>query len=164
MRTKVEWRSSSRDNYISFCKKYPTIKITCDEWKNILYTFNDAFREYILETGDKARLPNGMGEISITKKKRKRYKENPEGRQFINLPIDWIKTREKHKLIYNFNYHTEGFFFGWVWFHKSAILKQSLLWRFKPTRSTSRLLAHYIKTDEKYQHLYKEWNIKNRAR
>ena len=57
MRTKIDWRSSSKENYDKFCKNYPSIKLTYDEWRNILYTFNEFFKEYILETGDKAKLP-----------------------------------------------------------------------------------------------------------
>jgi hypothetical protein len=80
-----------------------------------------------------------------------------EGKEVINLPIDWQKSREKGKRIYNFNYHTEGYFFGWIWFRESTRLKNVDLWYFKPSRNTSRLLSHYIKTDDKYQHLYNEW-------
>lgn len=155
MRTKVDWRSSSRDNYKSFCKKHPSIKISFDDWKNIVYSFNENFKEYILETGEKAKLPYGFGEFSINKKKRRKKKGLND--EFINLPVDWKKTKEKGKIIYNFNYHTEGYFFGWVWFKESARFKNSSLWYFKPTRTTSRLLSHYINADEKYQHLYKEW-------
>lgn len=155
MRTKVDWRSSSRDNYKSFCKKHPTIKVSFDDWKNIVYSFNDSFREYILETGEKAKLPYGFGEFSVNKKIRRKKKGLND--EFVNLPVDWKKTKEKGKIIYNFNYHTEGYFFGWIWFKESARFKNSTLWYFKPTRTTSRLLSHYINADEKYQHLYKEW-------
>ena len=48
MRTAVEWRSSSKSNYEDFCKKHPSIKLTYDEWKNIIYTFSEKFKEYIL--------------------------------------------------------------------------------------------------------------------
>ena len=72
MRTAVEWRSSSKSNYEDFCKKHPSIKLTYDEWKNIIYTFSEKFKEYILETGEKAKLPLGLGEFSIVKKKRKK--------------------------------------------------------------------------------------------
>ena len=75
MRTKIDWRSSSKENYDKFCKSYPAIKLTYDEWRNILYTFNEFFKEYILETGDKAKLPYGFGEFSINKKKRRRLKK-----------------------------------------------------------------------------------------
>jgi nucleoid DNA-binding protein len=155
MRVKIDWRSGSKENYKLFCKKHPSIKLTYDEWRNILYSFNDAFKNYILETGEKAKFPFGFGEFSINKKKRRKKKGVND--EFVNLPIDWKKTKEKGKVIYNFNYHTEGFFFGWIWFKDKARLKNTDLWYFKPSRTTSRLLSHYINTDEKYQHLYREW-------
>ena len=155
MRVKVDWRRASRENYNSFCKLHPSIKLTFDEWRNIIYSFNDSFKNYILETGEKAKLPFGFGEFSINKKKRRKRKGLND--EFVNLPIDWQKSREKGKRIYNFNYHTEGFFFGWMWFKHSARIKNSDLWYFKASRVTSRLLSHYIKTDEKYQHMYNEW-------
>lgn len=157
MRTKIDWRSSSKENYNKFCKAYPSIKLTYDEWRNILYTFNECFKEYILETGEKAKLPFGFGEFSINKKKRRKLKNSVDGKEFVNLPIDWQKTREKGKIIYNFNYHTEGYFFGWMWFKNTARFKNSDLWYFKPSRLTSRLLSHYIKTNDKYQNIYREW-------
>lgn len=159
-RVAVEWRSTSKDNYTKFRKKNPTIKISFDEWKNIIYTFNEDFKTYILETGHKARLPAGFGEFSINKKKRSKIKTLPDGREFINLPIDWKKTKEKGKRIYNFNYHTEGYHYRWVWFKKAARLKNIDLWYFKPSRTTSRLLSHYLNTDKKYQHLYQQWFTK----
>lgn len=155
MRVKVDWRSASLENYKNFCKKHPTIKLTYDEWRNIIYSFNDAFKNYILETGEKAKLPFGFGEFSVNKKKRRKLKGLKD--EFVNLPVDWKKTKEKGKIIYNFNYHTEGFFFGWMWFKDSARFKNADLWYFKPSRTTSRILSHYLKTNEKYQHIYREW-------
>jgi nucleoid DNA-binding protein len=155
MRVKIDWRSASRENYNSFCKKHPSLNLSFDEWRNIIYSFNDSFKNYILETGEKAKLPFGFGEFSINKKKRRKRKGLND--EFVNLPIDWQKTREKGKIIYNFNYHTEGFFFGWMWFKETARLKNIDLWYFKASRVTSRLLSHYIKTNEKYQHMYHEW-------
>lgn len=156
MRVKVDWRSASKENYNNFCKKHPTIKLTFDEWRNIIYTFTDSFKEYILETGERARLPFGFGEFSVNKKKRRKMKGIGD-KQFVNLPIDWKKTKEKGKVIYNFNFHTEGFFFGWIWFKDTARLKYLDLWYFKPSRVTSRLLSHYLKASENYQHIYREW-------
>ena len=137
-------------------KKNPTVKITFDQWKNIIYQYNEHFKNYILETGERARLPFGFGEFSINKKKRKKMK-TVDGKEMVNLPVDWKRSREKGKIIYNFNYHTEGYFFGWMWFKESARIRNINLWYFKPSRTTSRLLSHYINTDEKYQHLYREW-------
>jgi nucleoid DNA-binding protein len=156
MRTKIDWRSSSKENYNNFCNKNPTVKVTFDQWKNIIYLYNEYFKNYILETGEKARLPFGFGEFSINKKKRRKLK-TVDGKEVVNLPIDWKKTKEKGKRIYNFNYHTEGFFFGWMWFKESTRIRNIDLWYFKPSRVTSRLLSHYINTDSKYQNIYCEW-------
>ena len=156
MRTKIDWRSASKDNYNNFCRKHPSVKLSFDEWRNIIYSYNDAFKEYILETGEKAKLPFGFGEFSINKKKRRKMK-GVDGKEFVNLPIDWQKTKEKGKRIYNFNFHTEGYFFGWMWFKDAARLKHTELWYFKPSRTTSRMLSHYLKTNERYQHVYREW-------
>jgi nucleoid DNA-binding protein len=156
MRTKIDWRSSSKENYNNFCNKNPTLKITFDQWKNIIYSYNEYFKNYILETGEKARLPFGFGEFSINKKKRRKLK-TVDGKEVVNLPIDWKKTKEKGKRIYNFNYHTEGFFFGWMWFKESTRIRNIDLWYFKPSRATSRLLSHYINIDSKYQNIYCEW-------
>lgn len=155
-RVAVDWRSGSKNNYDNFCKKYSSTKLTFDEWRIIVYSFNEAYKEYILETGERAKLPFGFGEFSINKKKRKKIKVI-DGKEYINLPIDWQKTKEKARVIYNFNYHTEGYFFGWMWFKETARFKNLELWYFKTSRTTSRLLSHYLKINNDYQHLYKEW-------
>jgi hypothetical protein len=145
---------------MDFCKKNPNIKLSFDEWKSRVYGFNESFRDYILETGERAKLPAGFGEFTVNKKKSTKLVTLPDGRKFINLPIDWKKTKEVGKRIYQFNYHTEGYKYKWDWFKDTARLKQTQLWYFKPTRVTSRLLAHYLKTDNKYQHLYCQWTFK----
>lgn len=159
MRVKVDFFTTSKTNYLNFCNSYPDLNIPFEKWKEILYRFNEEFRDYILETGDRIKLPHGFGEFSINKKKRRRFKSNGE-KEFINLPIDWKKTKEKGKIIYNFNHHTEGYFFGWMWFKEFSRLKYTDLFYFKPSRLTSRKLSEFLNTDNKYQHIYKEWNIK----
>lgn len=154
-RTKIDWRSGSKENYLDFCKKNPEIIISFIDWKNIIHSYNDMFRMYILETGEKVKMPMGLGQFSINKKKRKR-RTGPDGK-YINMSIDWQKSKKLGKRIYNLNYHTDGYFFGWMWFKFTARFKQQKLWYFKPARTTSRLLNHYLITDEKYQHTYQEW-------
>ena len=74
-RVSVDWRSASKDNYKDFCKNNPLVNLNFDEWRNILYTFNDSFKHHILETGEKEKLPCGFGDFSINKKKRRKTKE-----------------------------------------------------------------------------------------
>lgn len=155
-RSYVAHRTASRSNYNNFCKKYPSISLSFDEWKTIIYGFNESFKEYLLETGDKARFPYGVGEMAINKKKRKPI-VTFNGKDRVNLPVDWKKTKAKGKVIYLMNHHTDGYFFGWKWFRQTSRLKFPDLWWFKPTRTTSRLLSHYLSIDEKYKDLYKQW-------
>ena len=157
-RPKVDWRSSSISNYKSFCEKYPEQKISYEDWSKIIYAFSHMAVEHVLETGEKIKFPLGIGEFSINKIKRKTHK-NFNGKQIVNLPIDWKKTKEKGKVIYNFNFHTEGYFFGWHWFKRSARFKNNEFVYFKPCRYASRLLSHYLKVDEKYEHIYPQWKF-----
>jgi hypothetical protein len=156
MRTPVELRSTEKIVFKDFKAKYPQSKVTFDEWKNIVYCFNEDMRDYALETGEFVKFPWGFGEFGVIKKKRKRIKSIPDGREFINLPVDWKRTREKGKIVYNFNFHTEGYFFGWKWNKKPCRLKLTEYWYFKPGRSSSRIIAHYLKSDPKYQDIYQE--------
>ncbi len=157
-RTKIDWRSGSRENYDRFCNSCPAVKLTFDQWRILIYGFNEGFRDYILETGEKVKFPFGFGDFSINKKKRKKIKGVGD-KTFVNLPIDWQKTKKAKKIIYNFNFHTDGFFFGWMWFKASARFKYADLWFFKPSRAASRLLGHYITVNDKYQHLYNQWKF-----
>jgi nucleoid DNA-binding protein len=156
MRSAYGYRTGSLESHKEFCKKHPDVKLSYDEYRNIIYSFNYMFVEHILETGEKVKLPAGLGDFSINKRKRKKT-ININGVEMINLPIDWKKTKEKGKRIYNFNFHTEGYNFKWNWFKRSARFKHSDLFYFKPSRITSRLLGHYLKVDEKYQHTYATW-------
>lgn len=157
MRTKIDYRTASKENYNDFCEKHPNITLSFDEWKYIIYTFNESFREHILETGEKLKLPAGIGEFSIKKRKIPKTKI-VDGKEVVNLPIDWKKTREKKKKIYNFNFHTSGYSFGWTWFKRTAIFKHSTLWYFESSRVTGRLINHYLRVSDEYQHKYREWN------
>ena len=157
MRVHVDYITTSRKVYEEFCKEHPEVHVTYENWKSILYSFNEEFRNYILETGAKVRFLQGFGEFSINKKKRNKTKIAPDGTEYSNMSIDWKKTKEKGKIIYNMNYHTDGYFFGWMWFKNTARFKQSQFWYFKPARITSRLINHYLKTSKEYQALYLEW-------
>lgn len=156
MRVKVDYRTASIENYKSFCKQYPDIELDFDDWRLILYTYMDMFKEHLLETGKMEKLPSGFGEFFINKRKSdKTHIINKKEK--IVLPIDWKKTKEKGKKVYNFNFHTEGYRFGWLWNKAASRIKFSNLWYFKASRTTSRLLSHYLKADDKYQHIYVEW-------
>jgi hypothetical protein len=160
MRQKYEYRMASRENYEQFISEHSDIKLSFTEWQNIIYTFNYNFRDYLLETGDKAKLPWGIGEFAVNKKKMKSTFVHPEtGKEYRILPVDWKKTREKGKYIYHLNKHTNGYRYKWKWFISSSRLFKADIWVFKPSRVSSRLINHYIQQSEEYQHIYKEWHL-----
>lgn len=156
-RTKISYRTSAKEVYNRFCSVYPDIKISFESWKEIVYTFNYLFRDHILETGDKAKMPWGIGTFSISKKKSKRFIVF-EGKEYPNMPIDWPKTLKAGKRIFILNTHTDGYRYKWIWFPKDARFYQSDVWSFKASRITSRKLAEYLKKpNSHYPQLYKEW-------
>ena len=163
MRVSVEYRSASKETYKRFCEAYPEIKLTYAEWQKVIYTFNELFREYMLESGAKLKMPNGFGPFAVSKKKLKTFKnfKDPEGNPYVNLPIDWAKTKKAGKRIYHTNAHTDGFKFSWYWFNKEARFYMSEIWNFVATRKTSRIIAAYVKKPNSiHAQTYKVWKRK----
>ena len=52
-RVLVDHRSASKAEYQKFRQKYPSTTVTWEEFINIIYTFNENLKTYILETGEK---------------------------------------------------------------------------------------------------------------
>lgn len=157
-RVKVAYASTKKDVFKRFKEKYPELIIDYTTWASIIYNFNYAFRDHILETGLKEKFIHGFGAFAITKWKP--YKTVVvNGEEKMNLPIDWKKTKEFGKHIYHLNYNTDGYKFKWKWFNKSARFCVSSLWNFKPSRVTSRLLKHYLSLPD-YKDKYLSWTIK----
>jgi hypothetical protein len=156
-RPKVEYRSTSKATYIAFQKAHPEIKITYAKWREVIYAFNEAFRDYVLDTGDRCRLPWGFGDVVISKKPTKRFRTTKEGKEVIALPVDWKRTKELGKKVYLYNDHTEGYRMRWYWLKDQLRLKGAQYLLFKPCRSAARRLSEYLKRNPYYQHLYKEW-------
>lgn len=156
-RVPVSYRTTQKAVFERFKLKYPQFsKITYTEWVGIIYHFNYAFRDYLLETGFRSKFIHGFGEFAITKW-RPHKTVVVEGKEMMNLPIDWKKTREIGKVIYHLNYDTDGYKFKWKWFAKIARFSNSSLFNFKPSRVTSRLLKHYLSLPD-YKEKYLSWN------
>lgn len=159
-RVAVQYRTTSKEVYKKFCDSHPSINISFEKWKEIIYTFNYGFRDHLLETGDKGKLPWGMGSFSISKRKAKKL-YSYKGKEYINMPVDWVKSKKLGKKVYMFNPHTDGYRYKWIWFKKEARIKYIDIWIFKPSRVTSRKLADYLKRpNSPYAQLYKEWERK----
>lgn len=158
MRVKREWRMASKETFSKFCAENPDIHISYLEYQNIIYGFNLGFRDYLMETGAKAKLPWGFGDFVISKRRPPKTKISKEtGEEMINLPVDWKKTRELGHKVYHLNRHTDGFKFSIKWFKHTSRFKSSDVWVFKPYKYSSRLITHYIRKDSGFQHRCQEW-------
>lgn len=158
MRTATEYRTASRDTYERFKHSHPGISISYKDWSRVIIAYNQTIRDYILESGDLAKMPFGMGLFCISKKKCKKFITLPDGTTRVNLPVDWKRTKEQGKYVYNFNNHTDGYRYKWMWFPSTACFYQANIWNFKPYRTSSRKLAEYIKKpNSRYSEIYKEW-------
>jgi hypothetical protein len=161
MRVAREYRTPSKENYEIFCDNNPTIDITFKQFQDIIRTANKQFYIDALETGEKVKLPFGFGSIAVHKYKPKFKRLNKKGEEIIGLPIDWKKSSEEGSLIYNMNFHTDGYRYKWKLFINDIRLFERHLWVMKPTRYMSRELARYIFKDNQYHQLYKNWsNVK----
>lgn len=153
----VNYRTASKESYDTFCVNNPTIDITFEVYKKIIYTYNQLLVSHLLETGSKVKMPFGLGELVVNKYKPKRYKRDKEGKEHINLPIDWKETKKLGKYVYFLNAHTEGYKFYWMWNYWKARLKYSSIWKFEMARVNSRLLKTYLKKpNSKYKDIYRE--------
>lgn len=159
-RVKVEYRSGSKEVYEKFCATYPSISLSFEKWLEIIYAYNYGFRDHLLETGDRCKLPWGIGSFAISKTKPKRT-INLNGKELIVMAVDWPKTLKLGKKVYHLNNHTDGYRFKWRWFIHDSRFKHCDIWVFKPSRVSSRKLAEYLKRpNSPYPQIYKEWKKK----
>lgn len=162
-RVSVEYRTAGKNVYEKFCKLHPDVKVSFEDWKKVIYTFNELFREYVLESGDKVKMPQGLGPFAVNKKKKKPYKnfKDKNGNAYVNLAIDWGRTKKIGKKVYHMNAHTDGYSYKWLWFGSDARFFLSSIWTFTASRETSRLLGSLLKKPNSHHaQLYKTWTLK----
>ncbi|SEW21560.1 hypothetical protein SAMN05428988_3224 [Chitinophaga sp. YR573] len=161
MRPRIDYRSTSKAAYNDFCSQHPNEQISFIQYKEIILGFNTLLADHVLETGERIKLPFGLGEISIAKFRPPRQKTflNKTGKAvtITGLPINWQKTREHKKIIYHLNAHTDGNKYRWKWFVKNARFAGAGCFSFRANRIPSRKLAQYLKSDPKYAQIYRQW-------
>lgn len=158
-RVKKEYRTDSKENYFRFIKQnnLTETELSFDKYQKNISICNWMFIEYALSTGRRVTLPYGFGDLAVNKKMLKRFKEH-DGKRYVNLRIDWAKTKKLGKRIYHTNEHSDGFNYKWLWFVNRAKISVSDLYVFRPCRYASRTLGKYIKKpNSHYKEMYLEW-------
>lgn len=161
MKVKREFQTTSKANYTRFLKEQNLTEkdLSYKKFSQVLKTCNWMWIEYALLSGGKVRLPHGFGDIAVNKKMLARFKEW-EGKQYVNLKIDWATTKKIGKRVYHTNEHTDGYNFKWTWFPGSSKIHLADVYVFKPCRYASRALAKYIKKPgATYKDNYLEWGL-----
>lgn len=161
-RYKLEYSSVSVRVYKRFRKEHPDIRIDRKKWVKTIKTFNQLFAEYLLQTGEREKLPYGLGSFTISKKKTIKIIRKEDGTQHIGLPVDWKRSKEVGRKIYIMNSHSDGFRCRWKWFNEDSNMKMAHIWVFKPVRSQSRAIARYLKDQDGglYLEKWKQWERK----
>ena len=161
-RYKSEYRSISLRVYKRFRKVHPDVRVDKKTWSIVIEEFNKLFAEYLLQTGEREKLPYGLGSFAISKKKTIKIINKKDGTTHIGLPVDWQKSRELGRKIYIMNSHSDGFRAKWKWFMDDSNLRLPHIWAFKAVRNRSREIARYLKDEDGaiYLEKWKQWERK----
>lgn len=158
-RTKIGYRSGSKEAYQLFKETHPETELTFRQFYDIIMTWNTSIMEHIIHTGDEVKLPYGFGVLTIAKYKQKKKRITKDGREIMNLSINWAATRAEGKKVYHMNFHTDGYKYFWKWDSKRSYFKASSIWAFKAHRYFARYLAKQLKESEEIKNLYKDNTI-----
>lgn len=152
-----DFNTTFKSIWEEFCKEYPQVNISFEEYKQICWTSNSMYAKYVME-GERVKLPQGFGSLAINKKKQT-HKIIKDGKEKITLAVNWVESKKKGKKVYYSNLHTQEYRFKWYWFKNEVFLQHTQLWQFNATRMNSRHLAKLLKQENSpYLYIYKEWH------
>jgi hypothetical protein len=123
------------EDYISDKEESSPYYVTYNEYVTLCSEYYKQIAKALIDDGIKFKLPFGLGEFYVLKKK---------SRINSKKPIDWKTTLECGKRIYNLNDHTSGYGYTFFW-TKPNNIKNKFMYRFVFTRTNKRYLAKVIK-------------------
>jgi hypothetical protein len=131
-------------------------KLTKPEYLKLLNGFNDYIMECVLK-GETVYLPGKLGVVQVVGKK-KNIKVTEKG--ISGLSIDWIETKklwksceeckQQEKKIYNFNEHSDGVGYRFMWSRTAVTLGNKYFYTYCPNRNSKRELAKRIREGTEY--------------
>lgn len=83
------------------------------DYRAIIYALNIFYVDYTIETGNKVKLPAGMGNLIISRMDKKLLPI--EGTNLLRKKIDWCTTKKTGIITYFTNEHSDGYCFRWLW-------------------------------------------------
>jgi len=131
-------------------------KLTKSEYLKLLNGFNDFVIDCILK-GETVYLPGKLGAVQIVGKKRN-IKVTEKG--ISGLSVDWVETKklwqsceeckEQQKKIYNFNEHSDGVGYRFMWSRTAVTVVNKYFYTYCPNRNSKRELAKRIREGTEY--------------
>lgn len=127
-------------DYKKKMKKANKIPVDSTTYSKVNYEFNNLLMDYIFITGDKIRIPFGLGELLV-----KKYKTPDKSTKKL---LNHQQTKKLGFNVYFNNKHSNGYYaiVCWKRFHK--MLPQSTVFDFEPTPYNRRKLAALILTKD----------------
>lgn len=105
-------------------------------YKQVCYLFNKKMSTLMIEKGEKFKLPDKMGELSVGKNRMK----------YERLHVDYATLNRTGKLAYHVNDHSDNFYAFPRWNKTKARMINQEYYGFKFTRTNSRELASKMKS------------------
>lgn len=136
---------SVNDSYKVYCEDYPKSKVDKKMYIKICLTFFKECLNCLIEGGE-VRLPF-MGILKIVKRDRNFNKLQPNWKATKELWERDSESKEKKKLVYHLNEHSQGSFYRFFW--RKGKVKNLSIYSFLPVRSAKKTLALAIKDDKR---------------
>ena len=127
------------EDYIDGIEEDSPFYVTYKEYVGICSEYYKARMKDMLERGATFKFPYRMGETSVIKKRLKKFDKD-------HLPIDWAATRERGKVVYHVNDHSDNYKYRFRWRKKMSRTTPNISqYRLVFTRTNKRQLAKCIK-------------------
>ncbi len=154
----TDLNTGSRACYDKFRKEFPNIDISWQIYNSIIREINLQYITWCLESGHAAKLPYGLGNLFISKRKPVKKFTDENGEHSL-LPIDWNESAKQGKTVYHLNHHTDGYRFRWFWHKADSRIKSSPIWKLYPAKKACVLLKEYLtKPEGEYFQKYYAFN------
>ena len=143
-KNKIQDPYTIQDTYKEYVELYPEGSInylTYAEYRDITTMFFKYMADRIVYKSLTVTLPFRLGEISVEKHK-------PAYKSLRKMVMDWDRSRELNKQVRQFNEHSNGYIYKFLWNRHKCITPHHQSYAFKPARSLKREVARLVKTKE----------------
>jgi len=163
-RPRCELRTASKESYLRFIKENPKVKVSREQYVEILKELNHQYVIYVLETAKLVKLPYGFGGLMVSKHKGAKTRTTETGVHVL-LAIDWGESQKQDKLCYYRRQHTDGYSCNWRWIKVLSRIKTPEIWNLKMSKINKKLLSEYsLDPEGRYYQKYRELDFHKQYR